>query len=92
MKFEFFDQPILLTKILIYVILGAGESSTQCTVVGRIHAEAKWYPEDRHEALVPLLKLLSRVRLFATPPSAFNLSQHGVFFSESVLHIRWPKY
>ena len=67
MKFEFFDQPILLTKILIYVILGAGESSTQCTVVGRIHAEAKWYPEDRHEALVPLLKLLSRVRLFATP-------------------------
>ena len=23
---------------------------------------------------------------------AFNLSQHRVFFNESVLHIRWPKY
>lgn len=50
MKFECFDQPILLTKIMIYFILGAEEFSTWCTVVGRIHAEAKWYPEDRHEA------------------------------------------
>ena len=28
--------------------------------------------------------------LFPSPP-AFNLSQHRVFSSESVLHIRWPK-
>ena len=29
-----------------------------------------------------------------SPPSppAFNLSQHQVFSSDSVLHIRWPKY
>ena len=25
-------------------------------------------------------------------PPAFNLSQHELFFNESVLHIRWPKY
>ena len=25
-------------------------------------------------------------------PPAFNLSQHQALFSESVLHIRWPKY
>lgn len=42
---------------MIYFILGAEEFSTWCTVVGRIHAEAKWYPEDRHEALMPLDQL-----------------------------------
>lgn len=42
---------------MIYLILRAEEFSTRCTVVGRIHAEAKWYPEDRHEALVPLDQL-----------------------------------
>lgn len=57
LKFEFFDQPILLTKIMIYFILGAEEFSTWCTVVGRMQAEAKWYPEDRQEALVPLDQL-----------------------------------
>ena len=29
--------------------------------------------------------------LSSPSPSAFNLSQHGVFSNESVLHIRWPK-
>ena len=29
--------------------------------------------------------------VFPSPP-ALNLSQHQVFSSESVLHIRWPKY
>ena len=28
----------------------------------------------------------------SSPSSAFNLSQHQVFSSESVLCIRWPKY
>ena len=30
--------------------------------------------------------------LSSPSPPAFNLSQHRVFSSESVLHIRWPKY
>ena len=30
--------------------------------------------------------------LSSSSPHAFNLSQHHVFSSESVLHIRWPKY
>ena len=31
--------------------------------------------------------------LLSSPcPPAFNLSQHQGLFSESVLHIRWPKY
>lgn len=42
---------------MIYFILGAEEFSTWCTVVGRMQAEAKWYPEDRQEALVPLDQL-----------------------------------
>ena len=31
-------------------------------------------------------------RPLSSPSPAFNLSQHQVFFKESVLHIRWPKY
>ena len=30
--------------------------------------------------------------LSSPSPPAFNLSQHRVFSSQSVLHIRWPKY
>ena len=30
--------------------------------------------------------------LLSPSPPAFSLSQHQVFFNESVLHIRWPKY
>ena len=30
--------------------------------------------------------------LSSPSPPAFNLSQHQVFFKESVLHIKWPKY
>ena len=30
--------------------------------------------------------------LASPSPTAFNLSQHQGLFSESVLHIRWPKY
>ena len=30
--------------------------------------------------------------LSSPSPPTFNLSQHRVFFNESVLHIRWPKY
>ena len=38
------------------------------------------------DAIQPSLPLLS------PSPPAFNLSQHQVFFSESALCIRWPKY
>ena len=31
-------------------------------------------------------------RPLSSPSPAFNLSQHQVFFKESVLRIRWPKY
>ena len=30
--------------------------------------------------------------LLFSSPLAFNLSQHHVFSSESILHNRWPKY
>ena len=30
--------------------------------------------------------------LWSPSPPTFNLSQHQVFSSDSVLHIRWPKY
>ena len=30
--------------------------------------------------------------LSSPSPPAFNISSVGVFFNESVLHIRWPKY
>ena len=47
-----------------------------------------------------LLKLMSiasvmpsnHLILFGPSPPFFNLSQHRAFSSESVLHIRWPKY
>ena len=35
---------------------------------------------------------ISHLFLLSPLPTAFNLSQHGVFSSESALCIRWPKY
>ena len=46
-----------------------------------------------HNQLPELLKLIQPSHpLSFSSPSTFNLSQHQVFSSESVLHIGWPKH
>ena len=49
------------------------------------HTLAQIHVHQVGDAIQPSFPLLS------PSPSAFNLSQHQVFSSESILHLRWPK-